>query len=131
MAVTLTGVLRSDNREHTKDAAYTAIGFAILGFQRFQYHRRQLGKELAASGGKLTEAQVAEITGIAHGVDSALEGWSQSRLTQISEPASLALSLSRHLKEQHLDPWLAQSTQPAETGSTATSTTSTPATEET
>ncbi|MDG2260771.1 MAG: hypothetical protein P8N50_00385 [Actinomycetota bacterium] len=130
MGVTPRDLLRGD-REQTKDAAYTAIGFAILGFQRLRYHRRELGKQLAAGGRDLTDAKAAEISGVADIVDSALRQWSESPLTHVSEPASLALSVSRHLREQLLEPWLAQANQPAETLSTATSTTSTPATDDT
>jgi len=129
MGVTRRDLLAGSNRQHTLDAAYTAIGFAILGFQRFQYHRRELGKQLKSSAGDLTAAQVAEISGVANSVDLQLSELSRSSLTHLSEPASLALSVSRHLREQHLEPWLAQANQSA-TGSTATSTTSMPATDE-
>lgn len=39
--------------ERARDAAYTAVGFGVLAFQRLQVERRQLAKDLSAAvGGK-------------------------------------------------------------------------------
>jgi len=43
----------ADLLERARDAAYTAVGFGVLGFQRLQVERRQLVKDLSTSvGGK-------------------------------------------------------------------------------
>lgn len=42
-----------DVLDRARDAAYTAVGFGVLAFQRLQVERRQLAKDLyAAVGGK-------------------------------------------------------------------------------
>lgn len=42
-----------DLLERARDAAYTAVGFGVLAFQRLQVERRQLAKDLYTSvGGK-------------------------------------------------------------------------------
>ena len=42
-----------DLLERARDAAYTAVGFGVLAFQRLQVERRQLVKDLSTSvGGK-------------------------------------------------------------------------------
>ncbi|MFP5318287.1 MAG: hypothetical protein ACLGI2_08330 [Acidimicrobiia bacterium] len=40
-----------DLLERARDAAYTAVGFGVLAFQRLQVERRQLAKDISASVG--------------------------------------------------------------------------------
>ena len=63
-----------------KDAAYVAIGFGVLAFQRAQVRRRELEKKFEAQAGELKaqaeelKAQVARLaTDIEERVDPALD----------------------------------------------------------
>ncbi|MEZ5280402.1 MAG: hypothetical protein R2770_08000 [Acidimicrobiales bacterium] len=40
--------MASSESDDLRDAAYTAIGFAVLGFQRLQVKRRQLEREFGS-----------------------------------------------------------------------------------
>ncbi|HVL28195.1 MAG TPA: hypothetical protein VM390_08605 [Acidimicrobiales bacterium] len=42
---------QDDLLERARDAAYTAVGFGVLAFQRLQVERRQLAKDLSAAVG--------------------------------------------------------------------------------
>lgn len=115
-------------REQAENAAYTAVGFAVLGFQRVQYARRQLRRDLEARALDLTPEAAADIEAIADVVDAGLVELTETALPPFSESAAITLSAARHMRETWLDPLLAQA---GGDGNTTTSTTPDPATEDT
>lgn len=52
---------QDDLLERARDAAYTAVGFGVLAFQRLQVERRQLAKDLSAAavGGRAGARRMA------------------------------------------------------------------------
>lgn len=50
-----------DVTQTMKDTAYVAVGLGVLGFQRTQVARRELGASLSADTGKLQEQVKAQV----------------------------------------------------------------------
>lgn len=116
-------------RDQAENALYTAVGFAVLGFQRVQYARRQLRKDLQARSPLLPPEVAADLAAVADLVDAGLSQVIELAPTPIGESAALVQSTTRHVREQLLETWVDHSA--TVTGSTATSTTPDPATDET
>lgn len=110
------------------DLLYTAVGFAVLGFQRLQWARRELGNDLRARTNELQPSTIDALATVVDAIDAGLAGLAAAMPPPLDEPATLTRAAVRHLREGLLDQ-SAGSTTPA--GSTATSTTSPPAIDDT
>jgi len=97
---------QDEPQDELVEALYTAVGFAVLGFQRLMYAGRQVGvdaKDRLDGASVETRAQVASI---ADDVDAGLKRLSDAPSQPVAEVAAIALSTARHLREQVLDPWV-------------------------
>ncbi len=77
-----------------KDTAYVAVGMGVLGFQRAQVARVELGKTLAADSGKLqaqVKAQVGDVSG-------AVEAQLSEVKTQLSKVVSNLEPVAKELE---------------------------------
>ena len=117
--------------QQARDALYTAVGFAVLGFQRAQVQRQQFNRRVRRIVAEAPQDVRNDIDAIAEAVE---EGFGQLRgvvLPPADELVSVLQSATRHLREQILEPWVDAQDAGSEAGSTATSTTSNPATDDT
>jgi len=96
----------NDAPDELTDALYTAVGFAVLGFQRMMYVGRQVERDARTRMNSASVESRDQVASIADDVDAGLKRLCDAPSQPVAEVAAIALSATRHLREQILDPWV-------------------------